>query len=77
MTPTETITILRQFNARQRNLDDRVERPDPHEIGVAIDEAIAMIERTLELEIAMQEFAWGNDNESQTDCVRPVSEKSK
>ena len=77
MTPIETITILQQFNAWRRDIDGRVERPDPHEIGVAIDEAIAMIERTLELEIAMQEFAWGNDNESQTDCVRPVSEKSK
>ena len=63
MTPTETLTILQQFNAWRRAIDGRVEQPDPHELGVAIDEAIAMIERTQELEIAMREFTWCDTSE--------------
>ena len=43
MTPTETITILRQFNKWRRGGD--IEQPDPREIGEAIDAAIGMIER--------------------------------
>ena len=45
MTPTETATILRQFNEWRRSEDETVEQPDPREIGEAIDAAIAMIER--------------------------------
>ena len=44
MTPTETTTILRQFNAwRRGNLEDQP-MPDPREIGLAIDAAVEMIE---------------------------------
>lgn len=46
MTPTEVAAILRQFN-QWRRTDDRygLPYPDPREIGVAIDAAIAMIDR--------------------------------
>ena len=45
MTPTETATILRQFNEwRRGNLEDQP-MPDPREVGKAIDAAIEMIER--------------------------------
>lgn len=45
MTPTETATILRQFNAWRRDFDDKVEQPDTREISEAIDAAVEMIER--------------------------------
>jgi hypothetical protein len=77
MTPTEVTTLLRQFNEWRRSEDETVEQPDPREIGEAIDAAIAMIERTHELEIALREFAWSNDSESQADCARSVLEESK
>ena len=44
MTPTETATILRQFNAWRRG-DEDIPQPDPREIGEAIDAAVEMIER--------------------------------
>ena len=44
MTPTETTTILRQFNEWRRG-DETTAQPDPLEIGEAIDAAIAMIDR--------------------------------
>ena len=44
MTPTETTTFLRHYNAwRRGNLEDQP-MPDPREIGLAIDAAIEMIE---------------------------------
>ena len=44
MTPTETATILRQYNQwRRGNLEDQP-MPDPREIGLAIDAAVEMIE---------------------------------
>ena len=43
MTPTETATILRQFN-EWRLGDEDLPQPDPREIGEAIDDAIEMIE---------------------------------
>ena len=52
MTPTETATILRQFNEWRRGEDNKVEQPDPREIGEAID---AAIER---LELAESSVAW-------------------
>ena len=45
MTPTETATILRQFNGWRRDFDDKIEQPDPHKISEAIDAAVEMIER--------------------------------
>ena len=45
MTPTETTTILRQFNEWRRGDDETIEQPDPREIGEAIDAAVEMIER--------------------------------
>ena len=42
MTPTETATILRQFNEWRL---DRQPMPDPRKIGEAIDAAVEMIER--------------------------------
>ena len=44
MTPTETATILRQFNEWRRG-DEDIPQFDPREIGEAIDAAIAMIEQ--------------------------------
>lgn len=44
MTPTETATTLRHYNAwRRGNLEDQP-MPDPREIGLAIDAAVEMIE---------------------------------
>ena len=48
MTPTETATILRQFNEWRRGDYEPSEQPappDPCEIGKAIDAAVEMIER--------------------------------
>ena len=45
MTPTETATILRQFNGWRRDFDDKFEQPDARGVGDAIDAAIEMIER--------------------------------
>ncbi len=44
MTPTETATILRQFNDWRRG-DEDIPQFDPREIGEAIDAATAMIDR--------------------------------
>lgn len=44
MTPTETITILRQFNAWRRG-DEDIPQFDPRDIGEAIDAAVEMIDR--------------------------------
>ena len=44
MTPTETATILRQFNEWRRG-DEDIPQFDPREIGGAIDAAVEMIER--------------------------------
>ena len=57
MTPTETATILRQFNEWQRG-HNTVLRPSSSELGKAIDTAVEMIERTQELETALREFTW-------------------
>lgn len=48
MSPTETTTILRQFNEWRRGDYEPSEQPappDPCEIGEAIDAAVEMIER--------------------------------
>jgi hypothetical protein len=42
MTPTETITVLRQFNEWRRGGD--IEQPGPLAVGLAIDAAIEIIE---------------------------------
>ena len=44
MTPTETTTILRQFNEWRRG-DEDIPQPDPRVIGEAIDAAVEMIDR--------------------------------
>ena len=44
MTPTETTTILRQFNEWRRDFDDKIQQPDSREITEAIDAAVEMIE---------------------------------
>lgn len=57
MTPTETATILRQFNEWRRGDYEPSEQPappDPCEIGEAIDAAIGMIERVSKMEAALQ-----------------------
>ena len=53
MTPTETATILRQFNEWRRG-DEDIPQFDPREIGEAIDAAIEMIERMERIEAAAQ-----------------------
>ena len=75
MTPAKTADILRQLTEWRRGAD--IDPPDPREIGEAIDAAIEMIGRTHELEIALREFVWNNDSESQADCTRSVLEKSE
>ena len=45
MTPTETATILRQFNEWRRDDDYRLPQPAPRKVGKAIDAALEMIER--------------------------------
>jgi len=54
MTPTETTTILRQFN-EWRLGDEDLPQPDAKQITAAIDAAIEMIER---LEAAESSVAW-------------------
>ena len=49
MTPAEVAATLRQFNGWRRDFEDKVEPPDPHEIGEAIDAAVEMIERAAAL----------------------------
>lgn len=68
MTLNEVTNILHQFNEWQRG-HNSVLRPSSIELGKAIDTAIEMLERTHELEIALREFAWSDDSESQADCV--------
>ena len=45
MTPTETATILRQFNEWRRGDDEDIPQPASHKITAAIDAAVEMIER--------------------------------
>ena len=45
MTPTETITILRQFNEWRLCNDEDLTQLDPKQIAEAIDAAVEMIER--------------------------------
>lgn len=44
MTPTETVTILRQFNEWRRG-DEDIPQFDPRKIGEVIDTAVELIER--------------------------------
>ena len=53
MTPTETATILRQFNEWRRLEDDALPYSEV-EIGEAIDAAVEMIERMGKMEAALQ-----------------------
>ena len=55
MTPTETTTILRQFNAWRRG-NANIPQLDAREIGKAIDAAIEMIERAGRVEKALAEL---------------------
>ena len=60
MTPTETTTILRQFNEWRRGdyePSEQPEPPDPCEIGEAIDAAVEMIERLEKVENALRKIA--------------------
>ena len=75
MTPTETATILRQFNAWRRAED--IPQFDPREIGKAIDAEVEMIERMRDVEVALREIVWSNDSKWQADRARSVLEKSK
>ena len=57
MTPTETATILRQFNDWRRSdyaPEEQPTQPDPVEISEAIDAAIEMIERMEKMEAALR-----------------------
>ncbi len=42
--PAHTVALLKHFNAWRRG-DERLEMPNPAEIGLAIDSAIELIER--------------------------------
>ena len=54
MTPTETTTILRQFNAWRRGDDEDIPQPASHKITAAIDAAVEMIERMGGMEAALR-----------------------
>ena len=56
MSPTETTTILRQFNEWRRG-DEDIPQFDPNKIGAAIDAAIGMIER-LDRLIHQEPIGW-------------------
>ena len=43
MTPSETATTLRLFNAWRRG-DEEISQPDPYEIGRAIDAAVELLD---------------------------------
>ena len=77
MTPTETTTILRHYNAWRRGNLEGQPQPDPREIGEAIDAAVKMIERMRDVEVALREIVWSNDSKWQSDRARSVLEKSK
>ena len=77
MTPAEVAATLRQFNGWRRDFEDKVEQPDPREIGEAIDAAVEMIERMKVYETALREIAWSNDTNWQADRARAALEESK
>ena len=52
-------------------------RPSSNELGEAIDAAVEIVERTRDVEAALQEFTWGDACDSQAECAQAVSEKSK
>ena len=54
MTPTETATILRNYNLWRRGNLEGMPQPDPREIGEAIDAAVEMIERLKATENALR-----------------------
>lgn len=54
MTPAEVAATLRQFNGWRRDFEDKVEPPDPCEVGEAIDAAVEMIERMEKMEAALR-----------------------
>lgn len=54
MSPTETTTILRQFNEWLRGDRYDIAAPTTREMGEAIDAAVEMIERMERLESAAQ-----------------------
>ena len=54
MTPTETITILRQFNEWRLGNED-LPQPDPKQITAAIYTAVEMIERLEKMEAALRD----------------------
>ena len=54
MTPTEVITILRQFNEWLRSDRYDIAAPTTREMGEAIDAAVEMIERSAKLEQALR-----------------------
>ena len=80
MTPAETAAILRKF-AQCLRADKYLWGASlpgvSAEVGAAVESAIALIDRTQEIEIAMRDFTWSNDSESQADCARAALEKSK
>ena len=55
MTPTETATILRQFNEWRRG-DEDIPQFDPREISEAIDVAVERVERAGRVEKALAEL---------------------
>ena len=76
MTPTETTTILRQFNEWRRDGAAPLHY-SPSEVFEAIDAAVEMIERMKVYETALREIAWSNDTNWQADRARAALEESK
>ena len=54
MTPTETTTILRQFNEWLRGDRYDIAAPTTREMGEALDAAVEMIDHSAKLEQALQ-----------------------
>ena len=77
MTPTETTTILRQFNEWLRGDRYDIAAPTTREMGEALDAAVEMIERMRDVKDALREIVWSNDSKWQADRARSALEKSK
>ena len=75
MTPSEVITILREYSNWRKGGD--AWPPSPKQTVKAINTAIEMIERMRDVEVALREIVWSNDSKWQADRARSVLEKSK
>jgi len=67
MTPSETATTLRLFNAWRRG-DEEISQPDPYEIGRAIDVAVELLDEIEAME-KQEPVAWLHETRRDSDVV--------